>query len=165
MRLILAITLCVLAAFYFSAGPVAPTPKNAFAAPERAGPQMDLLYVDVHFQYANGADLHLSEVSGTRACGNYSQLTSQANLRAQMLNTFSDYSGVVLVVVQKLPGHSRKNIIFRSGNILYDSYAQAARGFALIQAESCGMNGDLSSQANWLRVVDKIEQLQNTTDL
>lgn len=55
--------------------------------------------------------------------------------------------------------------IYRSANVLIKEYGNEATVFAAMQADACLERGDLDSKATWLRVIEAIKELQDTSPL
>ena len=53
--------------------------------------------------------------------------------------------------------------IYRSANLLIKQHGDDAAIFAAMQADSCLEKGDLEGKRTWLKVIEGIKELQDTT--
>ena len=53
--------------------------------------------------------------------------------------------------------------IYRSANLLIKQHGDDAAIFAAMQADSCLEKGDLEGKRTWLKVIEAIKELQDTT--
>ncbi len=53
--------------------------------------------------------------------------------------------------------------IYRSANLLIKQHGEEAEIFAAMQADACLEKGDLEGKRTWLKVIESIKELQDTT--
>jgi hypothetical protein len=53
--------------------------------------------------------------------------------------------------------------IYRSANLLIKEYGEEAAIYAAMQVDACVESGDLDGKAIWLRVIESIKELQDTS--
>ena len=53
--------------------------------------------------------------------------------------------------------------IYRSANLLIKQHGEEAAIFAAMQADACLEKGDLDGKVTWLKVIEAIKELQDTT--
>jgi hypothetical protein len=63
-------------------------------------------------------------------------------------------------VAVESPKRFINNVVYRSGNLLREDAANAARLIAAIQADACSVIGDTQSQAHWMEIISLIQSIQ-----
>jgi hypothetical protein len=157
MRLVVAVGVCILAAFFLFIWPFKSQQTDAVTIPEIAH-----INVDVHFRVADRELSLLSDkVSHTRACVSFADLLTRKNIvRAQSAQKYPEAPGIVMEVAVESPKRFINNVVYRSGNLLREDAANAARLIAAIQADACSVIGDTQSQAHWMEIISLIQSIQ-----